>query len=168
MPRARLAGSIFNAAKGLGGKGLRLLGIDKMGKREAAMRFGMDGAFATMGAISTPGDLGDKLIAGGGDFLTSAGTGLVAAAPFRGNPDVANIADGVGSMVGWQLGQPVIEGTMRAKDKMMGGEGLSAYDRANIEYEQQLTKQILMDLDAAGLLKPGANALLTNDNTGMM
>ena len=168
MAKGRIDGQIFRAAKGLGGKTSRFLGLDKMSAGEKAMRFGMDGVYATMGAIGTPGDLGDKLIAGGGDFLTSAGSGILGAAPFKGNPNVAGLADNIGSLGGWQLGQPVIEGTMRAKDKVLGGEGLSAYERASQQYDQQLTNQVLMDLDAAGLLTPEARMLLTNDNTGMV
>jgi len=159
--KARLAGTIFNAAKKLPGQTSRLLGIDKMGKGDIAMRFGMDGLYATMGAMNTPGDFGDKLIAGGGDFITSAGAGLVAGAPFqRFGPTAAGVADNIGSVIGWQLGQPAIEGTMRAKDKLMGGEGLSPYERSQIEYEDQFREQIMQELASAGLLR--------DESTGMV
>ena len=170
MAKARLAGSIFNGVRELGGKAAKVLNIDKMTPGEAFGRFGLDAGYAVLGAAQTPGDFGDKLIAGGGDLITSAGAGIALSAlpGIRNKPGVASTVDAIGSTAGYMLGQPVVESTMRAKDKLMGGEGLSPYDKANIEYEQQLTRQVLMDLEAAGLLKPEANALLTNDNTGMV
>lgn len=167
MAKARIAGQIFNAAKAAGKGTSKLLGLDRMSAGDKAMRFGLDGLYSVMGAAATPGDLGDKLIAGAGDFALSAGTGLVLAAPLKNRPGAANVVDNIGSVAGWQLGQPAIEGTMRLKDKAMGGEGLSAYERASLEYEQQLRAQVIAELDAAGLLNADLKQLVTNDNTGM-
>ena len=167
MSKGRLAGQIFRALKGAGKGTNKLLGLDRMTTGDKLMRFGMDGVYSVMGAAATPGDIGDKVIAGVGDFALSAGSGLVAGAPLKNHPGAANIADNLGSVVGWQLGQPAIEGTMRLKDKLTGGEGLSAYDKANIAYEEQLRAQVIAELDAAGLLNPELKQLVTNDNTGM-
>ena len=167
MAKARIAGQIFNAIKGAGKGTYNALGLNKMSAGDKLMRFGMDGGYAILGAANTPGDIGDKVIAGLGDFGLSAGTGLVAAAPFKKHPGTANAMDMIGSAVGWQVGQPAIEGTMRVKDKLVGGEGLSAYERAGIEYDTQLKAQVIAELDAAGLLNPEMKHLITNDNTGM-
>ena len=162
MSDMRFAGRGRGASKGTS----KALGLDRMSTGDKLMRFGMDGVYSVMGAAATPGDIGDKVIAGLGDFGLSAGTGVVLSAPFKNHPNAANAIDMVGSAVGWQLGQPAIKGTMRLKDKAMGGEGLSAYDRANLEYEQQLRAQVIAELDAAGLLNPEMKSLVTNDNTG--
>ena len=161
MSKARFAGTVFDGTRKLLGQGGRLLGIDKMSGIEKAARFGPDALFATMNAVNTPGDLTDKLIAGSTDFLGSAGTGLVVAAPFKGSPVVAGMIDQAGSIAGMYGGMAVSEKMQRAKDRAMGGEGLSAYERAGVQYDEALKQQLLAELDAAGLLKT------TNDNTGV-
>ena len=162
MSKARFAGTVFNGTRKLLGQGSRLLGIDKMGAIEKAARFGPDALFATMNAVQTPGDLADKVIAGTTDFIGSAGTGLVVAAPFKKAPVVAGMIDQAGSIAGMYGGMAVSENMQRAKDRAMGGQGLSAYERAGVEYDEALKQQLLAELDAAGLLN------ITNDNTGVI
>ena len=159
----RLAGQIFNQARRFGD-----YLTDGMTVTDKVLRFGPDAAFATMNAINTPGDVVDKLIAGTSDFAGSAGLGLVVAAPFKKMPAVAAGIDQVGSIAGMYGGMAVSDRLQRAKDSLTGGKGLSAYERANVEYENQLTQQLIQDLNSAGLLRPEAAALLTNDNTGMV
>lgn len=167
MAKARIAGEVFKNAKGLLSSSSKFLGIDKMNTMDKILRFGPDAAFATMNAVSTPGDLGDKLLAGGLDFAGSSLTGLTAAAPFKGNPGVAAGIDQIGSIAGGYGGHYAGMEAQKIKDKLMGGKGLSAYEKANIEYENQLTGQIIADLNAAGLLTPYGRAMLMNDNTGV-
>ena len=159
--KARLAGKIFEAAKKLPGQTSRLLGIDQMDAGQKLWRFGPDGVWAVVNAVQNPGDLTDKLIAGTTDFVGSAGTGLAFAAPFNKRaPGVAQGLDMLGSTVGMFGGMAVSEGMQRGKDKMMGGQGLSAYERANVQYEEQFRQQIMQELSAAGLLR--------DDTTGMV
>ena len=168
MAKGRIAGEIFKGAKKVLGQGNKLLGLDQMGTVEKAARFGPDALFATMNAINNPGDLGDKLIAGTTDFVGSAGTGLVLAAPFKRMPVAAGFIDQAGSIAGMYGGMAVGDSLQRGKDRMMGGEGRTSYERASTEYEDQLVAQILKDLDTAGLLTPAGRSMLTNDNTGAM
>ena len=158
--KARLAGKIFEGAKTLAGQTSRLLGIDEMDTMAKVMRFGPDAGFAVMNAVQTPGDLTDKLIAGTTDLVGSAGTGLVLAAPFKKHQGVATMLDMGGSYAGMFGGMAVSEAMQRGKDKMMGGQGLSAYERANVQYEEQFRQQIMQELSAAGLLR--------DDTTGMV
>ena len=161
MAKARFAGAVFDGTRKLLGQGSRLLGIDKMGGVEKAARFGPDALFATPELCRYPGDFTDKLIAGTTDFVGSAGTGLVVAAPFKKMPVAAGMIDQAGSIAGMYGGMAVSENMQRGKDRLMGGEGLSAYERAGLEYDEALRQQVIAELDAAGLLKT------TNDNTGM-
>ena len=101
------------------------------------------------------------MIAGTTDFVGSAGTGLVVAAPFKKMPVAAGMIDQAGSIAGMYGGMAVSENMQRAKDRMMGGEGLSAYERAGLEYDEAMRQQVIAELNAAGLLKT------MNDNTGM-
>ena len=74
--KSRIAGEVFKNVKGVAGAANKVLGIDKMGTWDKVLRFGPDAVFATMNGVSTPGDLGDKLLAGGLDFAGSSLTGL--------------------------------------------------------------------------------------------
>ena len=167
MAKARIAGEVFKNAKGLLSNSSKFLGLDKMGAGEKLWRFAPDAGFAVMNAVSTPGDLGDKLLAGGLDFAGSSMTGLTLAAPFKKHQGVAAGIDQAGSFIGGYGGHYAGMEAQKIKDKLMGGEGLSAYEKANIEYENQLTGQIIADLNAAGLLTPYGRAMLMNDNTGV-
>ena len=158
--KARLAGKIFEGARKLSGQTSRLLGLDKMNTMDKVLRFGPDTGFAIMNAVQTPGDLTDKLIAGTTDFVGSAGTGLALAAPFKNHQGVATMMDMGGSYAGMFGGMAVSEAMQRGKDKMMGGQGLSAYERANAQYEEQFRQQIMQELSAAGLLR--------DETTGMV
>ena len=156
MP-VRLAGKVFQGAKGLG-KWMK----GDMDRGQLIGRLIPDAGMAALQGVMTPGDLGDKVIAGTTDFAASAGLGLVAARPFQSMPNVAGGMDMLGSTVGaFAAGPALSDSLQRGKDKVMGGQGLSAYERANLEYEEQIRAAIIQDLAARGLLK-------VNDNTGMM
>ena len=153
----RMASSIFNGLK-KAGKYVK----GNMTGGELVGRLIPDAGFAALQGVMTPGDIGDKVIAGTTDFAASAGLGLVAARPFQGMPNVAPHVDMLGSTVGaFAVGPAASDALQRGKDKMMGGQGLSAYEKANVQYEEQMRQQIISELAAAGLLR-------VNDNTGMM
>ena len=158
--KSRFAGTIFSGAQKLSGQASKLLGLDKMGTMDKVLRFGPDAGFAVMNAVQTPGDLTDKVIAGTTDFIGSAGTGLVLSAPFKNHQGIATMVDMGGSYAGMYGGMAVSEAMQRGKDKMAGGQGLSAYERANVEYEDQFRAQVMQELAAAGLLR--------DETTGMV
>lgn len=167
MSKARLAGGIFKGAKKLLGQGSKVLGIDEMSNVDKFLRFGPDAGFAVMNAVQTPGDLTDKLIAGTTDFVGSAGTGLVAAAPFKGSR-IAGGVDMVGSIAGMYGGMAVSDRLQAGKDKLMGGEGLSAYERSNVEYEEQLRAAVIQEMADKGMLNPNIRGLLPSSNQGVV
>lgn len=164
MAKAKFAGEVFKAAKNAAGATGKFLGLDKMSNVEKALRFGPDALVAAGQMYYTPGDLGDKLIAGGTDFLISSGGGLLAAAPFKGNPGIAGTVDTAVSIgAGMFAAHPASEALQRAKDKAMGGQGLSAYDKANAEYERQLRQSVIEELDAKGLLNANIRGLIPDE-----
>ena len=82
---SRFAGpALQKLAKFVGPKNLlsvtdEVTGAQRMMKPiEMAFRLGPDAGFAVLNAVQTPGDLGDKLTAGGTQFLMETGLGLSA------------------------------------------------------------------------------------------
>ena len=127
----------------------------KLGNKELAkalgIRFVPDAIGGTMVGITTPGDLGDKVIAGTTDALAGAigGVGLSGASRLKGTLGVG--ADIAGSMAGAYGSMPIADQLLRMKDSMSGGSGQSPYDKLN----EQRTKEI-------------ENALLTRLGFGPM
>ena len=163
MAKAKFAGEVFKAAKNAAGATGKFLGLDEMDAATKFFRFAPDAGFAVLGAAQTPGDLGDKIIAGTTDFVGSAGLGLATAAPFKKHQNVAGIMDLTGSTVGMFGGMAAGEAIQRSKDKMMGGQGLSAYERANVEYEEALRAEILQEMADKGMLNPNIRGLIPNE-----
>lgn len=114
-------------------------------------RFIPDAVGGTMVGLSTPGDLGDKVIAGTTDALAGAmgGVGLTGTTRLKGNLGIA--ADIAGSYGGAYGSMPVADQLLRMKDSMSGGSGQSPYDKLS----EQRTKEI-------------ENALLTRLGFGPM
>ena len=104
----------------------------------------------------TPGDLGDKLIAGGTQLTMGAGGGLLAGKLSR-NPVISGALDFGGSIAGDFASMPVADAMMRGKDKIAGGKGQTPYERLSEEQQKLLAQQIEKQvLQAYGLL-PGTN-----------
>ena len=142
----RMAGKGLTALAG----GTKNLLFGSMGKKEIAQRLAFDAVFGGMAAVQTPGDLGDKLIAGGSTFVGGGLTGLAAGGAVRrmGGPQwLEGTADMVGSFGGDYLGMMAGDSLQRGKDKLMGGEGLTPWERMGAEqqaqYAQELEQQIL-------------------------
>ena len=152
----RLAGNIFKAARGT-----KNFLFPNMSKVDIGLRLAPDVLGAAQTAYYTPGDIVDKTIATTADFVGSSGTGLLVSRPF-GASQMASIIDMGGSVAGYHGGNYVGNQLQRGKDKLMGGEGLTANERAGIEYDQALREQLISELDAAGLL------VRNNGNTGLM
>ena len=124
-------------------------GTDVHGKKLAealALRFVPDAIGGTMVGITTPGDLGDKVIAGTTDALAGAigGVGLSGMARRGGTLGLA--LDMAGSMGGAYASMPVAEQALRMKDSLSGGEGLSPYDKLSEQNRRAIEQALLTKL----------------------
>ena len=113
-----------------------------IGKEELALRLGMDAMGGTMSAIATPGDLGDKLIAGTTDALAGSLGGLAAGRLAGGKGMLGNVVDMAGSYGAAMGAMPISSGLIRAKDKLTGGRGETAWERMGREEQEKFAKQL--------------------------
>ena len=137
-----------------------------IGPGEMALRVAPDLAFGVMAASQTPGDLGDKLIAGGTQALGGVTGGLLGGKLGGKNQIASNILDMAGSYGGDFAGMAVGDNLQRLKDKVGGGQGLTAWERMGAdqqnEYAQALEQQILAQY---GLI-PGSREQYADPTTG--
>ena len=127
-------------------------------------RVAPDVFFGGVAAMQTPGDLADKVIAGGTQAIGGALGGGIATGTTRSlGLNLGGSQEFIGGYGGDMLGFMAGENLMRAKDKLTGGEGLTPYERMSAsqqaEFAKQLEQQILMQY---GLL-PGANRGVIRD-----
>lgn len=129
-----------------------------MSKGEIVGRLAPDAFFGVVGGAMTPGDLADKLVAGtavgvgggmGGLALSRGATKL----GINGMPNY--LIDMAGSYGGDFAGMAVGDAVMRGKDKLMGGEGLTPYERMSAQQQRELAEQIRRQTAAAAGLMPG-------------
>jgi len=151
MAKTKMAGQLLQyLTKGLRGAD----GALDMG--QVGMRVVPDALFGGLAAIQTPGDLGDKLIAGSTSALGGSLGGL-SLGGLTPNPIGSLALDTVGSLGGDMLGYQIGDQLMRAKDKLGGGKGQTPYERMASEqqaiYEEQLRRKFLAEY---GLL-PGTS-----------
>ena len=140
-------------------------------KGEIAMRLVPDVGFGVLAAVQTPGDLGDKLIAGSTSALGGSIGGIATAGALRGMrmPNaVQNLGDLAGSFAGDYVGMMAGDTLQRGKDKLMGGQGLTAFERMGAEqqalYARQLEQQILAQY---GIIPGTREQYAIDPNTGM-
>lgn len=141
---------------------------------EIALRIVPDVGFGVLAATQTPGDLGDKLIAGGtqaaGGILGGIGTaGAIRNIPgLRNAHAIQNLGDMIGSVGGDFAGMAVGDNLMRGKDALMGGRGETPFERMGAEQQevmaQQLTNQILAQY---GLIPGTREQYAIDPTTGM-
>ena len=153
MAKAKMAGKLLEYLT----KGLRKTdGSGAFDMGQVGMRVVPDAVLGGLAAIQTPGDLGDKLIAGSTSALGGTLGGLSLGGLTR-NPIGSLALDTVGSLGGDMLGYQIGDQLMRAKDKLGGGKGQTPYERMGSEqqaiYEEQLRRKILAEY---GLL-PGTS-----------
>ena len=163
---ARMAGQGLANAAFKGGLGKAIFG--EMGKGQIAARLAPDLMFGGLAAATTPGDIGDKLIAGSASAV-GGGLGGIALGRAAGRfGDTAGMmADMAGSIGGDYAGMMVGDTLQRGKDRVMGGAGQTAYERMSAEQQAQFAEQIRQQtLGGAGLI-PGVQERYF-DNTGMM
>ena len=130
--------------------------------------FGFDILFGGLSAAQTPGDLGDKLIAGTTQAI-GGGLGGVGLSAVTGNTGKYRfLTDMAGSIGGDFAGMAVGDNMMKIKDKLSGGEGKTPYERMNAEQQKefadQLRKQILFEY---GLVPGTREQYAVDPSTGM-
>lgn len=141
MSKAKMAGKLLQyLTKGLRGAD----GAIDMG--QVGIRVVPDAVFGGLAAVQTPGDLGDKLIAGTSSALGGSLGGLALGGLTR-NQLASMALDTAGSLGGDMLAYQAGEQLMRAKDKLSGGKGRTPYERMGDQeraiYEEQLRRQIM-------------------------
>lgn len=159
MAKARMAGKALEALKWLF-KG------DDAG--QIALRVVPDVGFGVLEGAMTPGDLGDKIVAGSSTALGSLAGGI-GLGKLGGNNVVARQLLDIGGSVGGDFaGRFVGDHIQRGKDSVMGGKGQTAYERLSEQQFEQMKKeasrQVLAEL---GLLPQGYQSALVDTYTGM-
>ena len=127
-----------------------------MDKGQIAMRLAPDLMFGGVAMATTPGDIGDRLIAGSTQAIGGGlgGLALGRAAGRFGNT-AATVADMAGSIGGDVIGMQTGDAIMRGKDSLLGGKGETPFERMGAEQQAQLEAQIrAQTLMGAGLI-PG-------------
>ena len=127
-----------------------------MSKNQIAMRLAPDLMFGGVAMATTPGDLGDRLIAGSTQAVGGGLGGLaLGRAAGRFGDTAATLADMAGSIGGDVVGMQTGDAIMRGKDKLLGGKGETPFERLSAEQQAQLEAQIrAQTLLGAGLI-PG-------------
>ena len=130
-----------------------------------AGRFAPDAMFGVLAATQTPGDAFDKATA----FATSTlGGGLGGAgvtAMTRGK--LGFLGEMAGGMGGDMLGMQVGDAISRGKDKLMGGQGLTPYERMGAAEQQAFANDLENQILAQYGLLPGTREQYLDPTTGM-
>ena len=141
--------------------------IKDLGKGELALRLGQDALGGAMAAAYTPGDLGDKLIAGTSATLGGAVGGL-ALGKLGGKGLLGTGLDMAGSIGGDLLASRVGEEVMKGKSYMQGEGYRTPYQKLGDEQQEALAAAIQQDIMRQyGMLVPGAPVHYADPSTGM-
>ena len=137
-------------------------------REEMFLRLSTDGLGGLMAGAYTPGDLGDKVIAGTASTLGGALGGL-ALGKLAGKNQLLGVGlDMAGSIGGDMLASRVGEEVMKGKSYMQGEGYKSPYEKLGQEQQEQLAAAIQQDvLRQYGLLVPGAPLQYADPSTGM-
>lgn len=158
MSRLRMAGKL---AKFLG-RGFQSAPGAKVTAGDIANRLTLDALFGVVQGVNTPGDLGDKVVAG---TMTTLGGGLgggvlSAALPgnLRFNGTARQLAEVAGGIGGDMLGQSAGDQLMRAKSSLQGTGGLTPWERLQIGEDQRrrhrMEQQVLAQYGIGGYNVP--------------
>ena len=138
-----------------------------LGRGELALRLGQDALGGLMAAAYTPGDLGDKLIAGTASTIGGAAGGL-ALGKLGGSGLIGTGLDMAGSIGGDILASRVGEEVMKGKSYLQGEGYMNPYEKLGAEQQQALAAAIQKDvLRQYGLMVPGAPVQYADPTTGM-
>lgn len=161
-----------NAGARMAGDAMFKSGLGKavfgdMTKGQIGMRLAPDLMFGGVAGLMTPGDLGDKLIAGGAQAV-GGGLGGVAVgrAAGRMGETAGFLGDMAGSFAGDFAGMAVGDNMMRGKDRLLGGKGQTPYEKLNEEQQSALVQQIRNQTLAGANLIPGINSQYLGLGTG--
>ena len=116
-------------------------------------RFAPDALFGVLAATQTPGDAVDKGAAFLGSTLGGGLGGAGVTALTRGR--LGTVGELVGGLGGDYLGQMGGDAVQRLKDKVTGGEGLTAYERLSTEQQKEFAEQLQQQILAQYGLLPG-------------
>ncbi len=136
--------------------------------QEMAFRIGTDALGGGMAIMYTPGDIGDKLIAGAASTIGGTAGGL-ALGKLGGPGMLGNALDLVGS-VGGDMGAAVLgEQVMKGKSALQGEGFKTPWEKMSEQQQQIMSEQIKQDvLRQYGLIVPGAPiAQYSDPTTGM-
>ena len=157
MAKAKLAGQALNALKSL---------FAGQSNAEIALRLAPDIGFGVLEGVLTPGDLGDKIIAGSTSGLGGATGGLLLGKLGGKNQMLTQALDMAGSIGGDFAGRAGGDMIMRGKDKLMGGEGQNPYERLNAEQQEQFAESVRAQLlSEIGLLPTRTQQYLVDADT---
>lgn len=136
-------------ARGLGRKAADvLIGPDLLSRKgELAGRLVPDVLMTGVNQMYMPetADLGDRLLAAGTDFGMSALPGIGAsrfAKKLGASEGLQGGVDMAASMVGGMGAYPASEALLRTKDSILGGAGLSPYEKQALLQEQMMREQM--------------------------
>ena len=154
----RMAGTALNIGKGL---------FKGMGPTEIVGRLAPDALFGVMEGAMTPGDLGDKIIAGSGAAIGGAAGGL-ALGKLGGNTPAGFLLDMGGSIGGDMIGRMASDQVLRGKDAISGGKGRTPYEKmSDKQMEELIQSGKLQALAELGLLPSSTQQRLVDPSTGM-
>ena len=127
--------------------------------------------YGGMEVAMTPGDIGDKLIAGGSTALGGGLGGLALGRLGGKNVAMGRLLDMAGSIGGDMGGRVVAEKLQQGKDIAMGGKGQTPYERLSAQDREALENMIRQDqtgklLAELGLL-PGSTQSFLYGNQGI-
>ena len=100
------------------------------------MRLAPDIMFGGLEAAMTPGDIGDKIIAGTGSAMGGALGGLALGKLGGKNQALGTALDMAGSIAGDFGGRAVSDAVLRGKDAITGGQGLTPYEKMSQEHSK--------------------------------
>ena len=136
---------------------------------EIALRVVPDVGFGIMAGMQTPGDLGDKLIAGGTQAAGGILGGVAAGGAVRkmgGGTALQGLADMGGSVAGDFAGMAVGDNLSRGKDLLMGGKGQTAWERMGEQERAAYAAQLEQDILRQYGLLPGSREQYADPTTG--
>ena len=136
---------------------------------EIALRVVPDVGFGIMAGMQTPGDLGDKLIAGGTQAAGGILGGVAAGGAVRkmgGGTALQGLADMGGSVAGDFAGMAVGDNLSRGKDLLMGGKGQTAWERMGQQEQAAYAAQLEQDILRQYGLLPGSREQYADPTTG--
>ena len=174
MAKARLlrkAGEEVGKKLGIGGRLKAAISGDPLKNPELVDylgTFGFDILFGGLAAAQTPGDAGDKLIAGASQAI-GGGLGGVGLSALTGNTGKYRfLTDMAGSVGGDFAGMAVGDNLMKGKDLLMGGKGQTPYEKMSDEQQREYANVLRQQILAEYGLVPGTREQYAMDpSTGM-